>query len=249
MRNVDFIAAAATTGVVAAGVVVLFEAALVPGLVIGGAAVLAPKLMSGWRRTAKAARSAPDPQPRAQAARASFRDFMPRSVSDLVHIRMSQAVVKTITFRVIVTSLDFTANYLILQEATTAAGLSAISLVGGPLFYFFHEGTWNYLEGSGKLDRAQQRGPLRLLANRPLAKTITFRTLASLIEFTTNYVVVRDLGTAALLTSFGFFLGPFVYYGHELAWERFGQKGGTPARRGAGRSPVIIDVEPVPASA
>jgi uncharacterized membrane protein len=241
MRNADFFAAAATTGVVAAGVVVLFEAALVPGLVIGGAAVLAPRLMSGWRRAPKAAKAAPEPPPR--ASRASFRDFLPRRVGDLVHIRMSQAVVKTITFRVIVTSLDFTANYLILQEPATAAGLSAISLVGGPLFYFFHEGTWNYLEGSGKLDRAQQRGPLRLLANRPLAKTITFRTLASLIEFTTNYVVVRDLGTAALLTSFGFFLGPFVYYGHELAWERFGQKTGTPARRG--RRPVIIDVEPM----
>jgi P-type E1-E2 ATPase len=39
----DFVATAATIGVIAAGVA-LFEVALIPGMVIGGAAVLAPKL-------------------------------------------------------------------------------------------------------------------------------------------------------------------------------------------------------------
>jgi len=224
-------------GAVAAGVV-LFEAALLPGLAIGVAAVVAPRLMPKRRRAAK-----PAPEVAPEATPHKPRRVLP-TLDDLVHIRLSQSVMKTITFRVIVTSLDFTANYLILQDAGAAAGLSAISVVGGPLFYFIHEGAWNYLVGTGKLDAA--RLPEGLAKNHALVKTITYRTFATLVEFTTNYVVVGDLATAALLSSFGFFLGPFVYYGHELAWERFGSPDKPMARRRR-QSPVVIDVEPLPA--
>ncbi len=219
----------------AAGVV-LFEAALVPGLVIGAAAVVLPQFLPRARRSPKR----------------TLQRILPKSlggkISPLAHIKFSRSVVKTITFRVIVTSLDFAGNYLVLGEPATAAGLSAINVVGGPLFYFLHETSWNYLVGSGKVDLAAERASLKFLANRPLAKTVTYRTLATLIEFTTNYVVVRDFGTAALLSSFGFFLGPFVYYGHEFAWERFGSKNGGDReprrRRSNGRDRVIIDVDP-----
>ena len=245
----NLVGVAAATGAVAAGVA-LFEAALVPGMVIGAAVVLVPQFLSRDRLGKKRGFGADDPHQHGTRSRESLRNILRKSLGDLTHIRISQTVVKTVTFRVIVTSLDFTANYLILGEPTTAAGLSAISLVGGPLFYFLHEGSWNYLVGSGKLRLEAQGGGPKFLGNRPLVKTITYRTLATLIEFTTNYIVVRDVGTAALLSSFGFFLGPFVYYGHELAWERYGSKNageGNAGRRRAGkRPPVIIDVEPEP---
>jgi uncharacterized membrane protein len=211
------VGAVATTGAVVAGAALL-EAALLPGLVIGAGAVLASQLLPRCARSKPAAGTTDAKQPPS-----SVSGIAPSKPSDLAHVQLSRTVVKTITFRVIVTSLDFTANYIVLREPTTAAGLSAISLVGGPLFYFVHEGTWNYLAGTGRLQRTPGASAT-FLTNHPLAKTITYRTLASIIEFTTNYVVVRDLGTAALLSSFGFFLGPFVYYGHELAWERFGAK-------------------------
>jgi uncharacterized membrane protein len=41
------------------------------------------------------------------------------------------------------------------------------------------------------------------------------------MDFTTNYVVVRDVATAAGLSAFGFVVGPFVYLAHEKVWERF----------------------------
>jgi len=240
----SMLGAVATTGAIAAGVA-LFEAALLPGLVIGAAAVLAPQLIP--RRAGKA-----KPANGAGKAKPSWIDLssvLPRSLSDLTHVRFSRTVVKTITFRVIVTGLDFAGNYIVLGEPTTALGLSAISLVGGPLYYFIHEGTWNYLVGSGRLDLGSRAGGHAILDNHPLLKTITYRTFGTIVEFTTNYVVVQDLATAALLSSWGFFLGPFIYYGHELAWERYGSRVGSaepsnkprPKRRG----PVIIDVEPV----
>jgi uncharacterized membrane protein len=235
--------AAATTGAVAAGLL-LFEAALIPGLVIGAAAVLGPQLLSR-RRKSKPASGAAEAKP----FRPSVLEDLPRTLSHLTHIRFSRTVVKTITFRVIVTSLDFTANYIILREPTTAVGLSAISLVGGPLFYFIHEGTWNYLAGTGRLSSGSSGAARAFLNNHPLAKTITYRTFATVVEFTTNYVVVRDLRTAALLSSFGFFLGPFVYYGHELAWERFGATSQPPGSARPPRGSVIIDVDPVVVSA
>jgi uncharacterized membrane protein len=54
-----------------------------------------------------------------------------------------------------------------------------------------------------------------------LAKTVTFRVIASAVDFTATYVVVGDLATAAGLSAFGLVLGPFVYFGHEWAWDRF----------------------------
>jgi uncharacterized membrane protein len=52
-------------------------------------------------------------------------------------------------------------------------------------------------------------------------RAVTFRTLATAMDFTTNYVVVGDVASAVLLSATGFVLGPFVYYGHEKAWDYF----------------------------
>ena len=204
----------------------LLEVALLPAAVIGGAAMLAPvalpKLWRGLRRTIETVsyRSAEaDPVPAApqQSALAKF--------------GVSQAVAKTVTFRVIVTSLDFTTNYIVLGEFAVAAGLSTFSLVVGPVFYFAHEAAWNYLgppSGSAVEVPALSRqhassatAAPRIAISRPLAKTITFRTIATVMDFTTNFVVVGDAATAAGLSAFGFFLGPFVYLGHEAAWDYF----------------------------
>jgi uncharacterized membrane protein len=36
--------------------------------------------------------------------------------------------------------------------------------------------------------------------------------------------VVGDVATAATLSAFGFVLGPFVYFGHEKAWDYYGSR-------------------------
>ena len=112
----------------------------------------------------------------------------------------------------------------------------------GPGAYFLHEALWNYLRATDKA---------AWLPRTALAKTITFRTFASIAEFSVNYAVVQDMPMALLLSSFGFFLGPFVYYGHEMAWDRFAPekpKDAEDKRWPDRRVPVIIDVEPVPAA-
>jgi uncharacterized membrane protein len=60
-----------------------------------------------------------------------------------------------------------------------------------------------------------------LTIGRALAKTITFRTIATVMDFTTIYVVVGDLATTAGLSAFGFVVGPVVYLGYDKAWEYF----------------------------
>lgn len=222
----------ATIGVIAAGVALL-DLALIPGMVIGGAAVLAPNLLPGLgRRLRPMLRSALQPRPEPKAAVATG---APGSALMVVPNRFTvrQAIAKTITFRIIVTSLDFTVNYVVLGEFATAAGLSAFALVVGPLFYLAHETVWNTFGDANKRvdltiflrrsDAEAQPGSHRALTiSRALAKTITFRTLASSMDFTVNFVVVGDLVTAAALSASGFILGPFVYFGHEWLWDRYG---------------------------
>jgi uncharacterized membrane protein len=153
------------------------------------------------------------------------------SLASLSGFGLKQAIAKTITFRIIVTTLDFTTNYIVIGELTTAAGLSTFNLFAGPLFYLTHEAAWNYLRPAedAAIDvqlpyqlRPEPAGWGRFSISRAVAKTITFRTIATVMDFTTNYVVVRDVATAAGLSAFGFVVGPFVYLAHEKVWEHYG---------------------------
>jgi uncharacterized membrane protein len=224
------VATAATVGVVVAGAALL-ELAIIPGVLIGGTAVLAPQYLpklgrgvrsllnsSFWQRAEPAV-----PLPVRTDVRAA-----------LAPATVKRAIAKTITFRIIVTTLDFSVNYVVLGELATAAGLSAFALVAGPLFYLAHETAWNYLGVSGKHVDLTVVLPLRSDAktlevdgggftiSRALAKTITYRTIATVVDFAANYVVVGDLVTAVGLSASGFILGPFVYLGHEKVWDRYG---------------------------
>lgn len=212
----------------------LIEAALIPGVLIGGAAILAPRYLPKLvgRRTPRTAA----PAQRQSVTAATVPAPLVKAPNPILpKLGVGQAIAKTITYRAIVTTLDFTTNYIVIGELATAAGLSTFNLVAGPLFYFAHEAAWNYLghpdSGVGlplltpSEENADRIGFAGLTVSRALAKTITFRTLATVMDFTTNYVVVRDVAQAAILSSTGFVLGPFVYYGHEKAWDYFGERG------------------------
>ena len=207
----------------------LFEVGLIPGIVLGGAAVLAPQLLPGLGRRLRSASATADRPRRAATVGAPDPSGSNVLLGLPARIGIKRAVAKTITYRIIVTTLDFSTNYIVIGELATAAGLSTFNLVAGPLFYLGHEAVWNYLEPSEEVDLIAltstdasdaRRGSLTI--GRALAKTVTFRTIATVVDFTTNYVVVGDVASAVLLSATGFVLGPFVYYGHEKAWEYFG---------------------------
>src|SRR5215467_5153246 len=221
-----------TVGLTVLAGAALFEAALIPGIALGCAAVLAPKYLPKLgrrlrpRSNAVQRRAAPAARPPSPADVEA-----PAAIPEL---RIGQAIAKTVTFRVIVTTLDFTTNYVVIGELATAAGLSGFALVAGPLFYLAHETAWNYLRPSeatvelpGLLPHrpdpeASLAGQGAITISRALAKTITFRTIATAMDFTANYVVVGELATAVGLSAFGFVVGPFVYLGHEMAWDYYG---------------------------
>jgi len=247
-----------TAGLAALAGAALLEAALAPGLVIGGAAVLAPAVLLKRKRRPRraAARGGGDRQGRFRAEspipprRGALSERAqpsegPKGFALMDWTRLArdpgvkQAILKTITFRIVVTGLDFSANLLVIGEFAPAAGLSAFSLMAGPAFYFLHETLWNSygpVEGAVevRLPRIGASGeatsePLRaFVLNRAVAKTITFRTVATVMDFAANFVVTGNAATAALLTSFGFVLGPFVYLGHEMAWERLARRSRAP---------------------
>jgi uncharacterized membrane protein len=244
-----------TVGLSVLAGVALFEAALIPGIAIGAAAVLAPKYVPKYlpklRQSLWPSRPAAPPRQNLMKSSPPDRHLIkapPAVPSDHDDIRQTQvnvipknsglsvkrAIAKTVTFRIIVTSLDFSANYVVIGEIATAAGLSAFALFVGPFFYFVHEVAWNKYEPheaarpltiplpnwpGAKTPASGQQG---LTISRPLAKTITFRTFATTMDFTTNYVVVGDVLTAAALSAFGFALGPFIYLGHEMLWDHYG---------------------------
>jgi uncharacterized membrane protein len=244
------VATAATVGVVVAGAALL-ELAIIPGVLIGGTAVLAPQYLPKLGRGVRSLLNSSFWQRAEPGVRQPVRtDIQPSFVP--VRFTVKRAIAKTITFRIIVTTLDFTVNYVVLGELATAAGLSAFALVAGPLFYLGHETAWNYLAVADKrvdLTILLPVGPDAeapatasggLTISRALAKTITYRTIATVVDFTTNFVVVGDLVTAVGLSASGFILGPFVYWGHEKAWDRYGSPG-------EHLPEVVPSVEPVPA--
>ena len=202
-------------------------------MVIGGAAVLAPKYLPKLRRGFKPLFGSSVRRPPRPKAPPPSRQAVNAPAAAPGGFAIKQAVAKTITFRIIVTTLDFTTNYIVIGELATAAGLSAFALVAGPLLYLAHEMAWNRFGPSSEAGvpvrlpllsdaTVPQTGRGELTISRALAKTITFRTIATAVDFTANYVVVGDLATAAGLSAFAFVVGPFVYLGHEKLWDYYG---------------------------
>jgi uncharacterized membrane protein len=234
------IGTAATVGAVVAGAAIV-EAALIPGLLIGGAAVLAPRLLPRYklsgsrdRRTRNASSSVP------VRSAPTAHSMEVRGASDPASFDTWRAIVKTFTYRVMVTTADFGANYFVIGELATAAGLSSLSLVAGPIAYFAHEAAWHYYGPAS----AQHPNPLEAMVHVPvsgtvggnengqtrfasikvsraLAKTITYEGVTAVSEFSVNYFFVRDLAAAAGLTAFSIMIAPFVYYVHEKTWDYY----------------------------
>jgi uncharacterized membrane protein len=140
----------------------------------------------------------------------------------------------------IVTTVDFGANYFVIGELATAAGLSSLSLVGGPIAYFVHEAAWHYygpasarhpnpLEATVHLPfpsaaKGEENGRTHFTGvkvSRALAKTVTYEVVTAVSEFGANYLFVHDLAAAAGLTAFSIVIAPFVYYVHEKAWDYY----------------------------
>jgi len=205
----------AILGAVAAGAAIV-EAALIPGLLIGGAAVLVPRLL---RRDIlrglgdRLRRTAPSPVPVPSAPTAHSAEA-PAS-GEPAFFDTWHAVVKTFTYRVMVTTVDFGANYFVIGELATAAGLSSLSLVGGPIAYFAHEAAWHYwapasarhpnpLEATVRVPipgaaEGEENGRTRFASvkvSRALAKTVTYEGVTVVSEFGAYYLFVRDFAAA-----------------------------------------------------
>jgi len=234
----------ATLGAVAAGAAIV-EAALIPGLLIGGAALLAPRLLprdmlSGLSSGLgdRLRRTAPSAAPVLSAPTAHCAEA-PAS-NEPAFFDTWHAVVKTFTYRVLVTAVDFGANYFVIGELATAAGLSSLSLVAGPIAYFAHEAAWHYygpasarhpnpleatvrvpIPGAAEGKENGRRGLASVKLSRALAKTVTYEGVTAVSEFGVNYLFVRDLAEAAGLTAFSIVISPFVYYVHEKAWDYY----------------------------
>jgi uncharacterized membrane protein len=234
----------ALLGAVAAGAAVV-EAALIPGVLIGGAAVLAPRLLSGLG--ARLRRAAPSPVQRPSASIAHSAQA-PAS-SEPASFDAWHAVVKTFTYRVIVTTIDFGANYFVIGSLTTAAGLSSLSLVAGPIAYFAHEVAWHYfgpdssrssnpleatvrvpIPGLAAGDENGQTPLASLKVSRAFAKTVTYEAVTGVSEFAVNYLFIGNVAAAAGLTAFSIVIAPLVYYVHEKGWDYYdATKGRSPA--------------------
>lgn len=206
----------------------LFEAALIPGILIGGAVVLAPKYVQRGLRPlfGPTVRRRSAPKYASKGVRTKRQELAALPAAS-ARFGIKQAIAKTITFRIIVTTLDFTTNYIVIGELATAAGLSTFNLVAGPVFYLVHETAWNYFGPAGAdvrvpVGKALSADEEGFTVSRALAKTITFRTLATVMDFTVNYVAVGDVATAVGLSAFAFVVGPFVYLGHEKLWDYYG---------------------------
>jgi uncharacterized membrane protein len=229
----------------------LFEVALVPGLLIGAAVVLAPKSMIRRPRARRRQASAPVVQPSKLAVKVATPSTALAPVAAPARNDVKRAIFKTITFRAIATSFDFAANMVVIGDFTTAAGLSAFGLVGAPLFYFCHELFWNRLaQADTTVDvrsilRGKEVPPLvggrGLKIDRALAKTITYEIVTAVVDFSANYIATGDIAAAAGLTAFAVVISPVLFYGHEKVWDYFGANGS-----GAGLSDPRPRLLPMP---
>ncbi len=248
----DIVGQVALLGAVAGAAIV--ETALVPGLLIGGAAVLAPRLLprgllrgleDRLRRTARSLVPAP-------SAPSTHYEEAP-AAGEPVSFDARRAVVKTVTYRAIVTTVDFSVNLFVIGELVTAAGLSGLSLVGGPIAYFAHEAAWHYwgpasarqsnpleaavhvpIPGTAESEQNERTRFAGVKVSRALAKTVTYEGVTAVSEFGANFIFVRNFAAAAGMTAFSMVVAPLVYYIHEKAWDYYDAR-----KTGSPRAPAL----------
>lgn len=97
---------------------------------------------------------------------------------------------------------------------------------------------WKAVE-AGKLNLLDATDPLPSLASpvaeaiqanaqhgsglpRAVWKTLTYRSVATTMDFTSNVIAIGDVATSALLSAWSTLAGTWIYFGHELAWDYFG---------------------------
>ena len=105
----DFVTVAATVGVIAAGVA-LFEVTLIPAMAIGAAAVLTPKCVPKLRRHARPLLNSTVRRRIEPALAPPDRPDVKVPLVAPAGFAIKQALAKTFTFQIIVTTLDFTAH-------------------------------------------------------------------------------------------------------------------------------------------
>ena len=79
---------------------------------------------------------------------------------------------------------------------------------------------------------------------RAVWKTLTFRAIATTLDFSTNVIAIGNLVTAGLLSAWNTLTGPWIYLGHELAWDYFG----APARTQRDLPGLGAETPPAPAT-
>ena len=237
-QNILLLEETALLGIVITGAALL-EVAFLPGVLIGGAAILAPKYLNRGRNAFPhlSLNFKSKNNNKNKRGLHSIKRFDQSNFKSNAVFGVKKTVAKTVTFRILSSSLDFTWNYLLLEDIAVAAGLSGFGLIASTTFYFIHEASWNQIKkfsanGSTKalpINRINEASVDKrywwdLQISPALAKTFTFRSMATIAEFSTNYYVVRDIPMAAALSAFGIICGPFVYYAHEKLWEKYSQK-------------------------
>ena len=65
----------------------------------------------------------------------------------------------------------------------------------------------------------------KLSRKRHLAKTITWRIIASLTTFSLVYLFSKNVETSATVMAIEFVLKMVLYYAHERAWFKYGKLG------------------------
>ena len=116
------------------------------------------KALMAWTRTAWDQVARGFRNRRGEAAPVALKDFHPAdaraaealppeaptsddSGASLEHIGM-----KTLTFRIVATTADFTNNLVFVGDAALAFSMSAVAVVVGPVIFFLHELAWAYAD-------------------------------------------------------------------------------------------------------
>lgn len=114
--------------------------------------------LTAWTRAAWGPVSRGFRNRRGEATPAALPDFRPGDVSLAASIPPSRPTtdgesvglgtigLKTLTFRIVGTTADFTTNLIFVGDAALAASMSVVGTIVGPIIFFLHELAWSYAQ-------------------------------------------------------------------------------------------------------
>lgn len=127
-----------------------------------------------------------------------------------------RSIAKAVSWRIVGTASLALVVYFFTDKPFLSLGISVIDIISNLILYYFHERIWDRIDWG----RSFLESFFHATKKRILAKTLTWRLIATLYLLIVIFALTKKLLFSANVVLIDASLNIIEYYGHEWIWDQ-----------------------------